>query len=257
MCLIAFEKGCTNIKKALTNKPIWAYLSIIDRCDKGCPWCYARANPKLGEMKLEDFEILLKKFAEIGIKQVSLSGGEPTLHSDIIQFIKKSSSSGFKTHLLTSGLTSQFNDMIEMDLPFHQVQFNWHVDSYKKLLPVIKQIKSRNESPVIAVTIVGSKENIEQIDELLETAISSGINKIRIWDQAGPAWTPDNLSIRNYYELAKPRLVEAGYTSIQSYDPEVQDNDIEVKISCLMTSKSTLFVSANGDVCPVPLFWTK
>jgi MoaA/NifB/PqqE/SkfB family radical SAM enzyme len=250
MCLIAFEKGNTNIKKAFDGNPIWAYLSITDHCDKNCSWCYAKTTSKLGEMKIEDFNVILNKCKEIGIRQISFSGGEPTLHPNINQFIDMSTAIGFKTHLLTHGLTSQFSEIVDMMLPLHQVQFNWNMNSYRSLLPIIKRIKSKNWTPVIAVTIVGSDENIQHIDDLLSAAVDNEVNKIRIWDQVGFNKTSKTLSIRDYYELVKPGLLAHGYTNIQSYDPEVQDDDIDVKIDCLMTSKSTLFISANGDIVP-------
>lgn len=250
MCLIAFEKGCTNIKKDAGGDPVWAYVSVTDYCDRGCRWCYAKNQPYKGKMSAEQFAVVLGRCREIGIRQVSLSGGEPTLHPQIVDLIKMSAAAGFKTHLLTHGLTRQFAEMTEMSLPLRQVQFNWNTDSFRALIPVVKQVKARKGAPVVAVTIVGSVENVGRIGELLDAAEACGVDKIRIWDQTGPTVGQGVPSIRDYYELVKPRVVPRGYTSIQSYDPDVQDDDIEVKINCLLTSKSTLFIASNGDIVP-------
>ena len=59
------------------------YVEITNQCNLNCRTCYNRSglNRTRKELSCEDLEQLIQLFLPLGLKHLSLSGGEPTLHS--------------------------------------------------------------------------------------------------------------------------------------------------------------------------------
>lgn len=86
--------------------PLGMLAELTHRCPLQCPYC---SNPaKLlkanAELSTEDWCRVFEEAAEIGILQVHLSGGEPTLRRDLEELIKTLSERGVYTNLITAGV---------------------------------------------------------------------------------------------------------------------------------------------------------
>jgi len=85
-----------------------ALFEIIDECNMNCPVCFANSAPGLGNPRsMEDIEIMLKTLLESEQEPdlVQISGGEPTLHPDIIPIIKRLKDSPIRHLMLnTNGI---------------------------------------------------------------------------------------------------------------------------------------------------------
>ena len=69
-----------------------ALFEIIDECNMNCPVCFANSAPGMGNPRsMEDIEIMLKTLLESEHEPdlVQVSGGEPTLHPEIIPILKR------------------------------------------------------------------------------------------------------------------------------------------------------------------------
>ncbi|WP_227672878.1 GTP 3',8-cyclase MoaA [Psychrobacter lutiphocae] len=81
-------------------------LSITDFCNFRCGYClpngYQGKRPK-NELTLDEIEVLIQAFAQVGTKKVRLTGGEPSIRkdvSDIIELVK--ATPGIETVAMTS-----------------------------------------------------------------------------------------------------------------------------------------------------------
>ncbi|MEM6929655.1 MAG: radical SAM protein, partial [Myxococcota bacterium] len=84
-------------------------IEITQRCNLTCPTCYADSSPdKLETMAWERFVELLDGLLEQGkgtADLVQLSGGEPTLHPDLLRMIEHALSRGVKqVYVNTNGI---------------------------------------------------------------------------------------------------------------------------------------------------------
>lgn len=63
------------------------WICLTGRCNQNCPYCSVKGG-EVGWQSLnrEDFELVLKKLRG---KKISLSGGEPTLHPDLLWFVRR------------------------------------------------------------------------------------------------------------------------------------------------------------------------
>lgn len=67
----------------------FAWIEITQNCNLMCRHCYEGSSrvEKKPEMKFEDFRNIVDQLVEMGVKSVQLVGGEPLMHSQIMQMI--------------------------------------------------------------------------------------------------------------------------------------------------------------------------
>lgn len=77
-------------------------LEITGKCDISCPWCSSDAKPDGEHVSRGEVELLLEKYrGECDV--VRFSGGEPTLHPDLVFLCSVAKHLGYYVVLLTNG----------------------------------------------------------------------------------------------------------------------------------------------------------
>ena len=83
-------------------------FEIIEKCLNNCMFCSSNSNCNKSQIiSFEDFIRVIDYFMSTGgIEELSLSGGEPFLHPDIIKMVAYSKSLGIRTVIFTSGVSN-------------------------------------------------------------------------------------------------------------------------------------------------------
>ena len=72
------------------------YLEVTQACNLSCPMCFRGAGTEAAEeMTTSEILDLLAKLAQIGVHEIRLTGGEPTVRPDILQVIDGALEAGF------------------------------------------------------------------------------------------------------------------------------------------------------------------
>jgi radical SAM protein with 4Fe4S-binding SPASM domain len=88
-------------------------LIINDTCNRACPYCFARskvglsegdARPGGNDISLENFERFLEFQLRSSEALLKLLGGEPTLHPQFLEFLRRAHERGLETLVFTNGL---------------------------------------------------------------------------------------------------------------------------------------------------------
>jgi uncharacterized radical SAM superfamily Fe-S cluster-containing enzyme len=83
-----------------------AIIEITNRCNMGCPICFANAGGKNGvDLPIDVIEVMIDNLTSSETKQVEIvqiSGGEPSLHPNLLDIISKCKESGIKTVMLNT-----------------------------------------------------------------------------------------------------------------------------------------------------------
>ncbi|MDO8683869.1 MAG: radical SAM protein [Armatimonadota bacterium] len=109
-----FIKRSTAILKmaasALSGRPIWAFVWITRQCNQCCSHCYVWNN-SIPHMDMATFRQVIDKLRDLGVLFVSIFGGEPTSHPDLIRMIDYAAASGRRVYLNTD-LTATETDVV-------------------------------------------------------------------------------------------------------------------------------------------------
>ncbi|MFG1304709.1 pyrroloquinoline quinone biosynthesis protein PqqE [Xanthobacter autotrophicus] len=85
----------------------WGLLcELTHRCPLACPYCSNPLDlvPRAQELDTSSWLRLLEEAAALGVKQVHLSGGEPTVRADIVEITARCRRLGLYSNLVTSGV---------------------------------------------------------------------------------------------------------------------------------------------------------
>jgi radical SAM protein with 4Fe4S-binding SPASM domain len=87
------------------NAPLIAFIETTNLCNLRCKHCYADSGYKRpNEISTELIKQLLDEFAEMGVLQVFLTGGELFAHPNAIEIIQYARTKPFTTQIFTNGL---------------------------------------------------------------------------------------------------------------------------------------------------------
>lgn len=87
-------------------EPKSAWITVNRACNFRCQWCYAQGTDYDVEksMTLELAEQLLNLIISLGIRSVTIIGGEPTLWNPLLDFNKLCNSKKVRTTLVTNAM---------------------------------------------------------------------------------------------------------------------------------------------------------
>ncbi len=77
------------------------------RCNRTCDFCFNRSMPSLPDMSFNDFRAMLAVFGRVRVRTIDIMGGEPTLHPDILTFVREAGAQGYNINLSSNGSNLQ------------------------------------------------------------------------------------------------------------------------------------------------------
>src|SRR2546425_2280401 len=86
--------------------PLWLLAELTYRCPLQCPYCsnpLEFAGPRFRrELSTEEWCRVFRDAKALGVLQLGLSGGEPTLRSDLEELVRTAHELGLYSSLITS-----------------------------------------------------------------------------------------------------------------------------------------------------------
>lgn len=95
-------------------------LSVTDRCDFRCVYCMSedmRFLPRAQLLTLEEMEVLVRAFVELGVSKVRITGGEPLVRNNILQLFQ---GLGKLENLKELVLTTNGSQLEKMAVPLYE-----------------------------------------------------------------------------------------------------------------------------------------
>jgi pyrroloquinoline quinone biosynthesis protein E len=91
---------------ACERAPLGLLAELTHRCPLQCPYC---SNPLTlegagGELTTAEWQDVLRQAARLGVLQLHLSGGEPTVRRDLEDIVATAADAGLYTNLITAGV---------------------------------------------------------------------------------------------------------------------------------------------------------
>ena len=256
--MVSFSKeksySSKNKLKGFDNTPKWAYIEITNACSHKRAWCYGEFNlDKADYMSVSEFTVIMDKCLEIGVAQVTISGGEPTEHPDFEE-IMSIACMEFDVNIATHGDWKQDWSGLMMINGVKQVQFNYQgskrhdgvhkVESYDNQLKSIKAVKALDIDVVGTVTV--GAYNLKDVGEIFAELVALDVSRLRVWEATGYGnkFKKDK-SAREIFEVCQTEASKLGYTFTQSYDPVFEG---DVGVACPSLSKLYMYIKADSSL---------
>lgn len=177
-----------------------AYLVLGYACNHHCSCCpCGKDDISNGIRPIEDIKRDIEKISSMGILDVTVSGGEPTLHPNFIEIIDAILSKGIAVHILSNG--DKFSDLdfsdrfievvsnrsVSVTTTFHSVHSDIHesqngsVGSFKRTLSGLKYLDSHNISISIKQCLTSlNYRDFQKFVEFVFSEFSSNC-ELQIW----------------------------------------------------------------------------
>lgn len=191
-----FEEGY-KVEEQCINElyPNGAFIELIDKCNLKCIHCYGGFDDERTEyMSLEKFEKFADELAALNVTTLELSGGEITLHPNLIDILKYALSSNFeKISIIINGsnMSDELLNLIATNKERFNVQLDLHglTDEYlewfmgaKHFLNHIKKniIKVANVTPYFRVATIVTRRNLSQLEDIADWVYGCGVRMLGV-----------------------------------------------------------------------------
>ena len=180
-----------NLKKFIRNgyydTPQFLQVEITDYCPLACPQCYKKET-NWSFIDFERFINIVNEAEKIGVKSITLNGGEPVLHPNFVEFVKECNKRKIECAVITSGygVDDKFCENIrKLKITIH-ISLNgstekineYSRDGYDISIRAIKLLH-KNNIPYI-INWVARHDNVGDLENLIQLCKENGANSVNI-----------------------------------------------------------------------------
>ena len=189
-------------RPACTRAPIGLLAELTYRCPLQCPYCsnplhMERANVELTTAEWQD---VMRQAGELGVLQVHLSGGEPTLRQDLEQILPSAVAAGLYTNLITSGVTltrERLERLAKLGLDHVQLSIQdvdpinaERISAYKGGAEKKREVARwvRELGLPLTINAVIHRQNIDNLTAIIDYAVEVGAGRLEVAHTQYYAW---------------------------------------------------------------------
>src|SRR5436309_5634085 len=175
-------------------KPLWLLAELTYRCPLQCPYCsnpLEFAGPRFKrELSTEEWCRVFRDAKALGVLQLGLSGGEPTLRSDLEELVRTAHELGLYSSLITSAyrltrdrlaaLRQAGLDHVQISIQGADAELSDEIAataSYRDKIAAYHY--TRELGFPLTVNVVLHRRNLHQVEALIRLAESLGAERDR------------------------------------------------------------------------------
>ncbi len=257
-------------KQPLIESPLGLLAELTHRCPLRCPYC---SNPlelvRAGrELDTETWQRVFDEASALGVLQIHLSGGEPTVRRDLEALVRHAAARGLYTNLITSGVLLDEARVAALDAAgLGHVQISIQdaeagsADRIAGFAGHARKIEAARlvGAAGIALTVnaVVHRQNLERLDAMIALAEAMGAGRIEVAHVQYYGWALRNRAalIPTIAQLeAATATVEAARARLAgrlTIDYVVPDYYAELPKACMAGwGRRFLNVTPEGKVLP-------
>lgn len=253
------------------------HVELTNKCILNCKHCSSLANKCTNELEFDDILNFIEKLGDEYNIRLILTGGEPLLKQNLIDFISKTNlkCNNIEVGLFTTGLILEnkmitslpdkyLNDLKDAGMKFVYISvystdekihdnITGVVGSYKYTIDCIKKMIKNNI--ITNVNLVIMKWNIRELQKIVTELINLGVNEVRVlrlikhgfalnnWDLIGCSYEEQSNAVKKLLKSNIPQISLGGFIELSKcqYFSENQQ--------CL-AGKNKLYINNKGEIYP-------
>jgi len=213
----------------IPDAPLQVGLNLTDACNVYCLHCSRPVSATNDAIYMKRWDKIIDDITNCGVVQVFLTGGEPTLHPDIVEIIQYIKEKRLKIVLSTNGLVLENSlvDIITKSFTDSQdyVQFSLDdlYENYEKIRVgssfekvKINLVKLIERGINVRVSSVVSEENVNRIFEIYKFCEDNKVSSIR--------FRPIFLRTRSHFNVPSEEKVIKEFCKIISHKKETNSS---------------------------------
>src|SRR2546426_332248 len=188
-------------------KPLWLLAELTYKCPLQCPYCsnpLEFAGPRFKrELSTEEWCRVFRDAKALGVLQLGLSGGEPTLRSDLEELVRTAHELGLYSSLITSAyrltrdrlaaLRQAGLDHVQISIQGADAELSDEIAgtaSYRDKIAAYHY--TRELGFPLTVNVVLHRRNLHQVEALIRLAESLGAERIELANTQFYGWAFHN-----------------------------------------------------------------
>jgi len=175
------------------SAPLKISLNITTGCNLRCRHCYSSARDEnRRDMSVENACRLIDEMALLGVQCLSVKGGEPFHHPDIMEILSYAGKMGISVTIITNGLlideekARELNDTsvdyLTVSIDGARAETHEHIrgkGTFPKVLDSIRRLKAHFRKPVFIYYTL-NKMNVGELPELYALAHDLKSDRLRV-----------------------------------------------------------------------------
>ncbi|NRT86862.1 radical SAM protein with 4Fe4S-binding SPASM domain [Clostridium beijerinckii] len=243
------------------------HIEITSKCNERCVHCYIPHENKVNNIEPDLFYNILEQCKKMNLLHLTLSGGEPMMHNDFIDFLRKCNEYNFSVNIL-SNLTllnksiieeMKRNRLLSVQVSLYSMDANIHDEitqikgSFEKTKNAILKLRENDIPLQISCPII--KQNINCYNDVIDWGKAYNINVgsdyviIARYDHTTQNLS-NRLSVNDVKEIINQRSVnEPQYLELIEREAEHKKNMTPDDFICSVCH-SSICIADNGNVYP-------
>lgn len=187
-------------------RPLSILCELTYRCNLQCPYCYNPRNLSAyrDELDGETWSRVVREAADLGVLQLHLSGGEPTLRAQVaVETIAAARSRAMYTNLITQG-TFLEDDLLDrlLDAGLEHIQISIQAPEaqladriagaqvHAKKMRAIERVLSHNVA--FTLNVVLHRANHDLLPNIIDLAERLGVKRLELANTQFYGWAFEN-----------------------------------------------------------------
>jgi len=243
------------------------HIEITSKCNERCVHCYIPHENKVNNIEPDLFYNVLEQCKKINLLHLTLSGGEPMMHNNFIDFLKKCKEYNFSVNIL-SNLTllnkaiieeMKRNRLLSVQVSLYSMDANIHdattqiKGSFEKTKNAILKLWENDIPLQISCPIM--KQNFNCYNDVIDWGKAHNINVgsdyviIARYNHTTQNLS-NRLSINDVKEIINQRIVnEPKYLELMEKEAEKKKNMNPDDFACSVCH-SSICIADNGNIYP-------
>jgi molybdenum cofactor biosynthesis enzyme MoaA len=171
-------------------------IIITDKCNFKCPYCRGVKENLKGEMTYYEVVEIIGRWADDGLENIRFSGGEPTLHPYLDNFISYANQKNINRVAISTNGSAEldyYKLLLNLGLNDISISLDACCSSFGEKMnggikgiwdKTINNIRELSKLTYVTVGMVFNKNNVEQAIDSIMFADSLGVSDIRVISSA-------------------------------------------------------------------------